>query len=76
MVREAADHDGRSEEPSAMRWGFRRRVGGVSPSRGHDGESARRHWTVSGGTSWIIREFELVKTVSSASVSELSTVEN
>lgn len=24
-------------------------VGGVSPSRGHDGESARRHWTVVGG---------------------------
>lgn len=51
-------------------------VGGVSPSRGHDGKSARRHWTVFGETFWSIREFKLRRTVSSAPVSELSTVEN
>lgn len=50
-------------------------VGGISPSR-HDGEPARRPCTAVGEKPLDTRSFELVGTVSSASGSELATVEN
>lgn len=50
VVREAADHRGRVEEPSAMRWRgvFRRRVGIISRllvGRHDWRKPGRRHWT-------------------------------
>lgn len=63
-----------------MRWGFRPRSDGISPSRRrHDGEPARRDWTAVGGQSFGIfggSNLGKKKTVSSASESEMATQEN